>query len=68
MRRKHREEYEPDLIYQSRKYKFINYLTKDGKKTLLESFYQAMEFIKENQAGSFERLLLLLKIFLLNRS
>ena len=37
MRRKHREEkeYEPDLIYQSPKVtKFINYLTKDGKKTV----------------------------------
>ena len=58
MRRKHREEkeYEPDLIYQSPKVtKFINYLTKDGKKLLLEGFLPTMEIIKENQAGSFER-------------
>ncbi|HOK34518.1 MAG TPA: 30S ribosomal protein S7 [Candidatus Paceibacterota bacterium] len=51
MRRKHREEkeYEPDLIYQSPKVtKFINYLTKDGKKTVARKvFYQAMEIIKE---------------------
>jgi small subunit ribosomal protein S7 len=51
MRRKHREEknYEPDLIYQSPlATRFINYLMKDGEKTVAQKvFYQAMDNIKK---------------------
>ncbi|MGC8651253.1 MAG: 30S ribosomal protein S7 [Minisyncoccia bacterium] len=51
MRRKHREEkqYEPDLVYQSPLItRFINYLMKDGEKTVAQKvFYRAMESIKK---------------------
>jgi len=51
MRRKHREEknYEPDLIYRSPLVtRFINYLMKDGEKTVAQKiFYETMENIKK---------------------
>ncbi|MGB9763116.1 MAG: 30S ribosomal protein S7 [Minisyncoccia bacterium] len=51
MRRKHRIErkYEPDLIYYSPLVtRFINYLMKDGKKTVAQKvFYEAMEEVKK---------------------
>ncbi|HZI95765.1 MAG TPA: 30S ribosomal protein S7 [Candidatus Paceibacterota bacterium] len=51
MRRKHRQEknYEPDLIYKSvLATRFINYLMKDGKKSVAQKvFYNTMESIKK---------------------
>jgi len=51
MRRKHRQEknYEPDLIYKSPlATRFINYLMKDGKKSVAQRvFYNTMESIKK---------------------
>jgi small subunit ribosomal protein S7 len=51
MRRKHRQEkkYEPDLIYKSALVTlFINYLMKDGKKSVAQKvFYNTMESIKK---------------------
>lgn len=51
MRRKHRQEknYEPDLIYKSAlATRFINYLMKDGKKSVAQRvFYDTMKSIKE---------------------
>ncbi|NMB92224.1 MAG: 30S ribosomal protein S7 [Parcubacteria group bacterium] len=51
MRRKHREEknYEPDIIYQSPMItRFINYLMKDGEKTVAQKIlYQTMDLIKK---------------------
>lgn len=51
MRRKHRQEkkYEPDLIYKSTLVTlFINYLMKDGKKSVAQRvFYDTMENIKK---------------------
>ncbi|MGC8880692.1 MAG: 30S ribosomal protein S7 [Minisyncoccia bacterium] len=51
MRRKHRQEkeYEPDLVYQEPLVtRFINYLMKDGKKTIARKImYQALEIIKK---------------------
>jgi small subunit ribosomal protein S7 len=51
MRRKHRieREYEPDLVYHSPLVtRFINYLMKDGEKTVAQKvFYRAMDEIKK---------------------
>ncbi|MGE4554650.1 MAG: 30S ribosomal protein S7 [Candidatus Paceibacterota bacterium] len=51
MRRKHRveREYEPDLVYHSPQVtKFINYIMKNGKKSIARNiFYKAMEIVKE---------------------
>jgi len=51
MRRKHRQEknYEPDLIYKSAlATRFINYLMKDGKKSVAQKvFYNTMKSIKK---------------------
>lgn len=51
MRRKHRQEkeFEPDLVYHSPLVtRFINYLMKDGEKTVAQKvFYRAMEEIKK---------------------
>jgi len=51
MRRKHRKEkeYEPDLIYKEPLVtRFINYLMKNGKKTIAQKImYRALEIIKE---------------------
>ncbi|MFA7295361.1 MAG: 30S ribosomal protein S7 [Candidatus Paceibacterota bacterium] len=51
MRRKHRmeKEYEPDFLYQSPlATRFINYLMKDGKKSIAQKvFYGTMEIIKK---------------------
>jgi len=51
MRRKHRQEkkYEPDLVYKSPlATRFINYLMKDGKKSVAQRvFYKTMESIKK---------------------
>ncbi|HPC31035.1 MAG TPA: 30S ribosomal protein S7 [Candidatus Paceibacterota bacterium] len=51
MRRKHRQEkeYEPDLVYKEPSVtRFINYLMKDGKKTMAQKvMYKALDIIKE---------------------
>jgi len=51
MRRKHRveKEYEPDIVYQSPLVtRFINYLMKDGEKSVAQKIlYQTMDLIKK---------------------
>lgn len=51
MRKKHREKrvYSPDVIYGKPEFsRFINYLMKDGKKSVAEKiFYKALELVKE---------------------
>lgn len=51
MRKKHREKrvYPPDVVYNKPEFtRFINYLMKDGKKSVAEKiFYKAMELVKE---------------------